>query len=96
MSTISLHQTTTRQHQGTSALRSETARTGAQDTITLKYAAWKVAPVLSVAGMVLWASTALAQSAADVRICPRHSADRDGASGKDRHRSPANRVTRLA
>ena len=57
--------------------------------ITLKHAAENVAPVLSVAAMMLYGSTALAQSATQTcQTCPGHPAHRDRARREARHRSP--------
>ena len=60
--------------------------------ITPKHAAEKVAPVLSLAAVMLCASTALAQSATQTcRPAAGYPAHRHGARGKARHRCPAGR-----
>ena len=65
--------------------------------ITLKHAVRNVAPVLSVAAMMLYGSTALAQSATQTckpaQVIPLTGAE---PAAKTRRRCPAGRTTRLA
>ena len=64
--------------------------------ITLKHAAENVAPVLSVAAMMLYGSTALAQNATQTckpaQVIPLTGTE---PARKARHRCPAGRATRL-